>query len=70
MADVTVDVEDIGEHDLICGAVVLVSYLVEGDDVPRLAISSTDGVSLLEQIGMLRMGERWVAADFMAAEEE
>jgi len=70
MADVTVTVDEIGDDDLVCGAVMLVSYLVAGDDIPRLAVSTTDGVSLLEQVGMLRIGERWVRSDFARAEEE
>jgi len=68
MALVTVDVEAIDEADLVCSAVVVVAYLTEGEDEPRLAIASTDGVSLLEQVGMLRLGERWVSLDFMDAD--
>lgn len=52
---VTCDLED---TDLVCSAVVVLSVLVEGESNPRLTIANSDGISWVEQAGLLRLAER------------
>ena len=44
--------------DLVSSAVVVMSVLVEGDDNPRLTIASSEGMSWIQQAGLLRLAER------------
>lgn len=46
---------------MIASAIVIASILVEGDELPRLTIASTDGMSWITQAGLLRLAERIVS---------
>jgi hypothetical protein len=52
---------DLDEGDMIASAIVIASILVEGDELPRLTIASTDGMSWITQAGPLRLAERIVS---------
>ena len=52
---VTAELED---TDLVSSAVVVMAVLVDGDSNPRLVIANSDGVSWIEQAGLLRLAER------------
>lgn len=49
---------DLEPTDLVCSAVVVLSVLVEGEHNPRLTIANSDGISWVEQAGLLRLAER------------
>lgn len=49
---------DLEPTDLICSAVVVLSILEEGDSNPRLTIANSEGISWVEQSGLLRIAER------------
>ena len=49
---------DLDDDDLIASAVVVMSILVPGDNAPRLTIANNDGMSWIEQAGLLRLAER------------
>ena len=49
---------DLDDGDLISSAVLVAAILVPGDDNPRLTIASTDGMSWINQAGLLRLAER------------
>jgi len=49
---------ELNEGDLVSSAVVVMAVLVEGDNSPRLTIASSDGLSWIEQAGLLRLAER------------
>jgi len=44
--------------DLVSSAVVVMAVLVDGDSNPRLVIANSDGMSWIEQAGLLRLAER------------
>lgn len=52
---------DMDDDDLVSSAVVVLSILVAGDNNPRLCIASNEGISWIEQAGMLRLAERIVS---------
>lgn len=49
---------ELDEGDLVCSAVVVLSILVPGERNPRLSIANSDGISWVEQCGLLRLAER------------
>lgn len=49
---------DLEDTDLVCSAVVVLSVLVEGESNPRLTIANSEGISWVEQCGLLRLAER------------
>lgn len=49
---------DLDSEDLVSTAVVVMSVLVPGDNNPRLSIAVSDGMSWVEQAGLLRLAER------------
>ena len=49
---------DLDEGDLVCSAIVVLSVLVPGEHNPRLIIANSDGISWVEQAGLLRLAER------------
>lgn len=49
---------EIESSDLVASAVVVMSVLVDGDSNPRLTIANSDGMSWIEQAGLLRLAER------------
>lgn len=49
---------DIDPEDLVSSAVVVLSVLVPGSDHPRLAIANSEGISWIQQAGLLRLAER------------
>lgn len=49
---------DLADGDLVSSAVVVLSVLVPGDPNPRLTICNSDGMSWIEQAGLLRLAER------------
>ena len=52
---------DVDADDLIPSAVVVMAVLVPGDNNPRLTIASSEGISWIEQAGLLRLAERIVS---------
>lgn len=46
------------DGDLVSSAVVVMSVLVDGESNPRLTIANSDGMSWIEQAGLLRLAER------------
>lgn len=48
---------DIDADDLVSSAVVVMAVLVPGDSNPRLTIASSEGISWIEQAGLLRLAE-------------
>lgn len=61
---------DVDAGDLVASAVVILSILVEGDPNPRLCIASSDGLSWIEQAGMLRLAERIVSEPPVSDDDE
>lgn len=59
---------ELNDGDLVSSAVVVMSVLVEGDSLPRLTIANSDGMSWIEQAGLLRLAER-ICSDPTDAEE-
>jgi hypothetical protein len=49
---------DLDAGDLVASAVVVMSVLVEGESNPRLTIANSDGMTWIEQAGLLRLAER------------
>jgi hypothetical protein len=49
---------DVEDTDLVASAVVVLSILVDGDPHPRLTIANSEGLSWIEQTGLLRLAER------------
>jgi hypothetical protein len=49
---------ELDDDDLIASTVVVAAVLVPGDDNPRLTIASTEGMSWINQAGLLRLAER------------
>lgn len=49
---------ELEQGDLVSSAVVVCSVLVDGDSNPRLTIANSDGMSWVEQAGLLRLAER------------
>lgn len=49
---------EINDGDLVSSAIVVMSVLVEGDQNPRLTIANSDGMSWIEQAGLMRLAER------------
>lgn len=49
---------EIEDSDLVASAVVVLSVLVDGDPHPRLTIANSEGLSWIEQTGLLRLAER------------
>ena len=49
---------DLEDTDLVCSAVVVLSVLVDGEANPRLTIANSEGISWVEQAGLLRLAER------------
>lgn len=52
---------DIEADDLVSSAVVVLSVLVPGSDNPRLTIANSEGISWIQQAGLLRLAERIVS---------
>ena len=59
---------DIDAGDLVASAVVVLSVLVEGDDNPRVSICNSEGLSWIQQAGLLRLAER-ICSEPPSAEE-
>lgn len=49
---------ELDDTDLVSSAVVVMAVLVDGDSNPRLTIANSDGMSWIEQAGLLRLAER------------
>lgn len=49
---------DVEAEDLVSSAVVVLSVLVPGSDEPRLSIANSEGMSWIQQAGLLRLAER------------
>lgn len=49
---------DLDSGDLVSSAIVVMAVLVEGESNPRLTIANSDGMSWIEQAGLLRLAER------------
>jgi hypothetical protein len=49
---------DLDESDLVCSMIVVMSVLVEGESNPRLTIANSEGMTWIEQAGLLRLAER------------
>ena len=49
---------EVEADDLVASAVVVMAILVPGDSNPRLVIASSEGISWIEQAGLLRLAER------------
>ena len=49
---------DVEPDDLVSSAVVVLSVLVPGSDEPRLTIANSEGMSWIQQAGLLRLAER------------
>lgn len=48
---------ELNDGDLVSSAVVVMSVLVDGEPEPRLTIANSDGMSWIEQAGLLRLAE-------------
>lgn len=49
---------EVDAEDLVSSAVVVLSILVSGSDEPRLTIANSEGMSWIQQAGLLRLAER------------
>lgn len=49
---------DLEPEHLICSAVVVLSYLVEGEQHARLTIANSEAMTFVEQTGLLRIAEQ------------
>ena len=49
---------ELDDGDLVSSAVVILSVLVDGESMPRLTIANSEGMSWIEQAGLLRLAER------------
>lgn len=49
---------EMDDEDLVASAVVVLSILVPDSPHPRLAIANSDGLTWIEQAGLLRLAER------------
>ena len=61
---------DLNEGDLVSSAVVVCSVLTEGERQPRLLIATSDGMSTIEEAGLLRIAERIASAGFDSCEDD
>ncbi len=57
LVDSTGTTVDLDEGDFVAGVVVLTKIVTSGGEV-KMAVSSSEGMSWLERIGMLRFAER------------
>jgi hypothetical protein len=58
---------DIDAEDFLVSAVLIAAIMVPGDDQPRIAIGSTDGMGSIEQTGLLAAANTINAAGWMEA---
>jgi hypothetical protein len=49
---------DIEEGALVSSAVVVLAYYVGDEEHPRVTIANSDGMTFIEQVGLLRVAER------------
>jgi hypothetical protein len=49
---------ELDAEDLLVSAVCVLSVLVPGDNRPRLVLANSEGLSWIEQAGLLRLAER------------
>ena len=60
---------ELDEGDLPTSAVVILSVLEPDDSIPRLVVASSEGLSWIEQAGLVRLAER-ITSDIPQADED
>ena len=58
---------DLDAEDFLVSAVLVAAVMVPGDDMPRIAIGTTDGMGSIEQTGLLAAANTINAAGWMEA---
>lgn len=49
---------EVEDGDLVASAVVVMAIMVEDSNEPRLTIANSEGMSWIQQAGLLRLAER------------
>ena len=60
----------IDDGDLVTSAMVILSVLEPDDNMPRLCIATSEGLSWIEQAGLLRIAEQITSGMPLADDDE